>query len=100
MGTLRTYKCNKCDYKAKISGGADVGVLVKTNTMICKRCKRLVDVVAEYLTSKIPVVSDLGKCPECYSSKHLVKCDEEKQPCPRCDGKMEIDNEETIVVWD
>jgi len=88
MGTLESYSCNKCDYSADISGGPDMGMLVKTDTFICLNCNEVVDVVTEYCIDETPDESSIGKCPECNSSKYLKKWDNKKRPCPKCDGKL------------
>ena len=100
MGTFRTYKCNKCDYSAHISGGADAGMTIKTNSMLCQHCKEVVDVVTEYWTKIKPFNSDIGKCPLCDSEEYLKEWNNKNRPCPMCDGRLEEDLEEDLTMWD
>lgn len=100
MGTLRTYKCNKCSYSNNISGSSDVGFIVKTNTMLCDHCNEVVDVVTEYWTDEQPDESDIGKCPKWDSSSHIGEWDNKKRPCPKCNGKLDIDEYGSTVMWD
>ena len=46
MGRSYLFECLKCGYKAKASGGADQGVDVAVQTIVCRDCKRLYDVVS------------------------------------------------------
>ncbi len=45
MGRSYAYECPKCGYQARISGGADCGVLVWVQTISCQDCKKLYDAV-------------------------------------------------------
>lgn len=100
MGTLRTYKCNKCSYSNEISGGSDVGFIIKTNAMLCDLCKEVVDVVTRYWTNEQPDESDIGKCPKCNLRTHIREWDNKKRPCPKCDGKLDVDENGSIVMGD
>ncbi len=94
------------------SGGHDFGMLAVTDTYICTSCKKVVDVtVGEYgvtytksdvLAKRMNNDTDLDfyVCPECGSNKNLVKWNKSKQPCPKCDGKMEKDTNGEIMMWD
>jgi hypothetical protein len=44
MGELFEFKCPGCGYRAEVSGGEDCGDIVITETMVCKKCLRVVDV--------------------------------------------------------
>lgn len=101
MGIRKTYKCNKCSYSAEISGGVDRGFTVKTNTMLCEQCKEVIDVITH--TNDIynwEDESDIGKCENCNSSIYLKEWDNEKRPCPRCSGKLDVDKNGMYVMWD
>ncbi len=112
MGTWYTFKCNKCGYEVQTSGGHACGFLDVVDTYICEACKEIVDVsVGEYgktfpkeeiISKKIKSAYDLDfyVCPECGSDKNLIKWNNSKRPCPRCDGKMEKDADGEIVMWD
>lgn len=100
MGKKVTYQCNKCDYSAHISGGRDVGMIVKTNTYVCDKCKEIVDVITEFWTDVATDESAIGKCPKCNFSKYLKEWDNKKCPCPKCDGIMKVSSETEITMWD
>ena len=99
MGRKITYKCNKCDYSALISCGVDRGFTVKTNTMLCEKCKKIVDVVTEYWTDVKLDEDIIDKCPECNSGKYLKQWDNKKRPCPKCNGVLEEGNG-VSMLWD
>ena len=99
MGIKRTYKCKKCGYTALVSGGPDVGMLVRTDTFVCLKCKELVDVAVGYTPNSPLKIANRGKCPICNSKKHLAKWDTQLRPCPKCGEKLEeIPGKE--VLWD
>jgi len=100
MGKKVTYQCEKCDYSAHISGGRDVGMMVKTNTFVCAICNELVDVVTEFWTDETPDESIIGKCPKCNSSENLEEWNSKKRPCPKCDGTMKKSPKKGITMWD
>jgi len=100
MGKKVTYQCDKCAYSAHISGGRDVGMIVKTDTYVCYICKEIVDVVTEYWTDVTPDESNIGKCPKCNSSGNLKEWDSKKCPCPKCNGTMKVSPETEITMWD
>ena len=94
------------------SAGLDYGMLAVVDTYTCLKCRNIVDVlVGEYgkvITreeiqkhpDKINPEFDFYKCPECGDDKALVKWDVKKRPCPRCDGRMDIDPKGESVLWD
>ena len=45
------FECPKCSYRAKVSGGADGGLLFSIQTILCRDCKALYDAVVRL---KIP----------------------------------------------
>jgi len=49
---------------------------------------------------KILPDSDFYKCPVCGDDSALVKWDKRKRPCPRCDGRMDLDPDGEMVFWD
>ena len=112
MGQSSTYKCSKCNYSVMTSAGLDYGMLAVVETHICKKCRNIVDVlVGEYGTvisreeiqkdpEKVNPDLDFYKCPMCGDDSALVKWDKQKQPCPRCDGRMDIDSKGESVLWD
>jgi len=99
MGAKYTFKCNKCDYSTLISGQPDFGMIVKTNTYICTKCKEVVDVAIGYTTGRKVKDKYIGKCPICNSDKHLIEWDNKKRPCPKCDGVLERSKGKDML-WD
>lgn len=100
MGTRYTYQCNKCGYSAFISGRPDAGMIVKTNTFLCQKCKDVVDVVVEYREHVKRDKSDIGKCPKCKSSENLKRWNKKKRPCPKCDGTLQILPDAEMLCYD
>ncbi len=54
MGRSYAYECPKCGLQAKVSGGADRGVLVWVQTISCRECKKLYDAVTRLKTDALP----------------------------------------------
>ena len=112
MGIQRTFKCNKCNYSVLTSAGKDYGMDAVIDTYICKSCKKIVDVLvgqhgmtyrkSDILNRKKEKVLGLQfyTCPECGSKTDMVKWKTRLRPCPRCDGKMEVDPEGVEILWD
>ena len=114
MGTSFTYKCNKCGYHVQTSGKLDCGFFAVTDTYICQACKEIVDVAVgvhgkkytkgevhkQQLGAGTDMDDDFYTCPECGSDQQLVKWNKKRKPCPRCDGKMKIDPEGEMILWD
>jgi hypothetical protein len=94
------------------SGKHDCGMFAVTEPYICKSCKVLADVVVGMYGvtfSKEEALREKGKsgfeldfyvCPHCKSDDHLVKWNKSKRPCPKCDGKMEKDLRDKVIMWD
>ena len=100
MGARYTYQCDKCYYSAHISAGQDMGMMVKTNTLVCEKCKEVVDVITESWTDVTSDESVIGKCPNCNFSENLKEWDSKKCPCPKCNGPMQVSPDEEITMWD
>ena len=45
MGRSYTFECCKCGYRARVSGRADEGVSFAVQTILCRDCRELYDVV-------------------------------------------------------
>ena len=99
MGARQTFKCNKCEYTAIISGGTDRGMYSKTETFHCLNCKEVVDVMVEYIEGRKKGLLPIIQCPICNSERFLVKWDVKLKPCPKCNGKLEPTGE-NIIYWD
>jgi len=112
MGTRLTFKCKSCGYRVISSGGHDYGMFTVTQPFICKSCNNIVDVcvgengqtysMEEIILKKKEGASNLKflTCPECGSGTNLVKWNEIRKPCPRCDGRMENDINGLVMEWD
>jgi hypothetical protein len=99
MGKLVQFRCDACEYEAKVSGGPDVGMEVATQTIACARCKQLSDVVtSKNAWDPKPVRLPL-RCPRSRTAVHPVAPWSVADPCPRCGGAMR-DTGEVMVLWD
>jgi len=47
MGRSYWFECARCGYRAKVSGGADRGLHLFVQTVICRDCKELYDAVTK-----------------------------------------------------
>jgi Zn finger protein HypA/HybF involved in hydrogenase expression len=94
MAQLHGVRCAQCGLKATVSGGRDRGFRFWTETMYCKSCESLSDVLSEYAfdpthPESFPINGEspeLGKCWKC-GGHGLVQW-RTGQPCPKCGGKM------------
>lgn len=100
MGTLLTYQCNKCGYSTLISGKHDAGMRIITNTFLCKKCENVVDVIVGYREGLKPDKSAIGKCPKCRSGQNLKRWNNNKRPCPKCNGTMKIKPDGEMIMFD
>ena len=44
VGRTYQFECPYCQYRAKVSGGADSGVHCEVQTVVCRDCRELIDV--------------------------------------------------------
>lgn len=99
MGRLSALKCPKCDYRATVCGGPDVGLTCATVTISCSECRELMDVVSAERASassqlaEVPVVcrNDAG---------HVSSLWRFPGPCPRCAEIMQRDRAAGVAIWD
>ena len=49
MGRTYLFECPQCQYRAKLSGGADSGVHCEVQTVVCRDCRELFDVFTRVL---------------------------------------------------
>jgi len=100
MGTRFIFKCPSCEYKAKVSGGNDIGMLCATSTILCETCKTLDDVVT---TNEPWLAMEPEWTPKHYncrkSEKHPCRLWTYTDSCPKCNTEMERDETE-FVSWD
>jgi len=101
MGAYYQFRCKHCGYEVMTSGGKDRGISVSIQTMVCRDCKKLVDVnVGKYKqdreTGKEMFVPEAGCCPSCKNT-NLDEWGKEMS-CPKCEGFM--DKGEMTAIWD
>lgn len=97
MGSLHSFKCEKCGYDAEMSGGEDAGFEVATRTMVCANCGELVDVVVskrKNLNEDYAPIPE--RCPDCRGDS--LRPWEESHSCPKCGFGMEDGG--LTVMWD
>ena len=114
MGEAKTYICHSCGYSAMVSGETDWGFVTTLKTFTCFSCKEIVDVIVgkygyvydkdqldeQLIEGPIPQRKDFYLCPKCRGSDQLRVWNNRKRPCPKCEGKMEIDPDGILVLWD
>ena len=91
MGIWFEFTCEKCGYCVEVSGGKDFGMVAVVETMICRSCRELVDVIIgrygkEGPTGDKDYDKNLGICPKCGGKELTVW--KEQRPCPKCGGRM------------
>jgi Zn finger protein HypA/HybF involved in hydrogenase expression len=104
MGETNVFKCEKCSYRAEVSGGRDSGKLVATDTRMCPNCLRIVDAVTKIVCSpelaaqfKLDLAKTKGRCPRCGNFKLLPW---KAKACPKCGGKMKKAGDGPVCMWD
>jgi len=128
VGKTYHFECPVCQYRAKLSGGADNGLHCEVQTMICRDCRELFDVFTRlrrregfeetikfpaFFRPEIPPVilreNNGGKpCPLVWkkftpacpvSAKHFVETWNDPGRCPRCGNFLEK-NGLPFRLWD
>lgn len=124
MGRTYIFECPQCQYRTKISGGADSGIHCEIQTVVCRDCRELfdafirqrrragaVDVVKfpGFYRPEIPpsVLRDPSRplvwrsfqpvCP--VEPKHFVEPWNDPGRCPRCGNFLEK-NGLPFRLWD
>jgi DNA-directed RNA polymerase subunit RPC12/RpoP len=99
MGQSYEFRCIRCGYAANVSGNTDAGLLVLIQTMICKTCSEVVDVVTGSSPGNQESTGELdervNKCPNCGSG-NLQRWTNRK--CPKCGGRMK--RGDLVTLWD
>lgn len=100
MGAHFRFSCPDCGYSVAVSGGPDVGMMARTETMVCGRCSEVVDVlVGPAFPGAWGDDDDLrarvGTCPRC-GGRDLRAWTNRR--CPKCHGTMV--QGELEVLWD
>jgi hypothetical protein len=99
MGTIFQFSCPNCGYKAEVSGGKDFGFTAATNTILCKNCKKLYDVVTSKESWKACEDDWLPPAYQCPKSKrHEVELWFHPGACPKC--SLTLVREDEILLWD
>jgi hypothetical protein len=99
MGTLFIFSCPKCGHEVEVSGGKDFGFAIATNTILCKTCKELYNVVTSnepWNASEDDWVPKAFRCPK--SKRHVVELWSHPGPCPKCQDFLTRGN--PTVNWD
>lgn len=116
MGRTYQFECPYCQYRAKVSGGADGGLHCEVQTVVCRDCRELLDVFTKlrrlagpeprikfpgFFRPEVPpaVLHDAsGKrrliwekfTPACpVSAQHTVEPWNYPGRCPRCGNSMD-----------
>ena len=126
MGRTYLFECPKCQYRAKLSGGADSGIHCEVQTVVCRDCRELRDVFTKvrrragaagikfpgFFQPEIPPLMILPEgsagrrltwqkfplaCP--VQAKHFVEAWKDPGRCPRCGNFMEK-NDFPSRAWD
>lgn len=102
MGTLHEFRCPACAYEAHVSGGLAGGMRVLTQTIHCKDCRVIDDVVvARSSGGRGPrrTSAEESRVPPCpKDASHDVSLWRAGGPCPRCGATME--RGEHFIQWD
>lgn len=64
MGKTYEFECGLCQYRAKVSGGADGGLDCQVQTVACRDCRELFDVFIRVRRQAAPVGKFRPKHPE------------------------------------
>lgn len=98
MGTVYQYTCDQCSFETEVSGGFDVGMVSATQTISCRECGQLYDVVVgdSQKTRSEDVTRMPLRCPE--SKQHNVVPWTHPGPCPNCGATMT--QGDMIILWD
>ena len=87
MGTIYEFACTGCDHRFEASDGADCGFMVYTQSMVCRDCAEVANVITgitpgtdgEYAEE---IRSRVGRCPTCQGNS-LTEWNSSKS-CPKC----------------
>ena len=105
MGTSFEFRCPACGYEASVSGGADYGMACATQTVLCRACEEVLDVVTHGHdlgnwppkdTRNLVSTAAPLRCPE--GESHEVVKWSRRRPCPKCGERMEKGEE--FILWD
>lgn len=96
MGTWFQFSCSRCGYQAEVSGGSDAGMVAVTATILCRRCRRLFDVVAGKVSISGQIKKVPLRCPR--SASHPIERWSHPGPCPRCGTTLTREGE--TALWD
>jgi hypothetical protein len=98
MGTRYQFNCH-CGYSATVAGDYDVGPRGGTATILCRTCKRLLDVRIAAPVPQPPDSMVLIKPDGCPRGRnHDWRVWTHPGPCPRCGATMKL--WEMLALWD
>ena len=114
---LYTFKCNKCDYDVESSGNLYHGFFGSVCPYICNDCNIVTDALVGIQGMEYPkewienpkgdevldFVSEMKDrfytCEEC-GGKNLTLWNPKWRKCPKCDGRMKLDKDGMVIMWD
>jgi hypothetical protein len=97
MGSLYDFTCATCGYVARVAGGEDCGgSAVGFATVLCRSCKKLVEVVVKERVWD-PASAREPRCPR--SRRHAVALWTDPGACPKC-GAILDRPEMPSLLWD
>jgi hypothetical protein len=101
MGSIYAFRCEGCGYGADVSGGPDVGFVLRTRTVYCPACRSLSDVPTGPACEGAPDAADLDarsfdRCGTCGGT--ALSPWTRDDPCPRCGGLMA--DHGLVTLWD
>lgn len=97
MARLLTYLCCKCDYSVLTEpDGHYLLVAGEYDNYICKNCNEIVSIKAEPKDEE----GEKLQCPNCLATDSLEKWNPVDGVCPKCGGKMCVDNNAYVVMAD
>ena len=117
MGTSCTFKCNKCGYDVESTGDFDFGMVAVVRPYICNDCNIVTDALVGKYGMEYPkewIHNPKGKdvpdfvsvmkdsfytCEEC-DGKNLTLWNPKWRKCPKCSGRMKLDKDGTVIMWD
>ena len=118
MGSVYTFTCPRCEYRARVSGGTEEGYHCVTRTILCRDCQRLHDVAVRVRVAEttetleksrlLPTRADnlppmllFGRPPRTRWQEHPLRCPvsdthrievwSRPGKCPRCGTLVEQD---------
>ena len=121
MGIRLTFKCNKCGYDVDSTGDLSYGMEAVLRPYICNDCNIVTDALVGIQGREYPIewienpkgdeVPDFVRewvleeedsfytCEEC-DGKNLTLWNPKWRKCPKCGGRMKLDKDGGVIMWD